>query len=1068
MVLSDPDDDCDGIFLENNSDSDGNSSEGIDDNDIITQNVLKRSGHKIVQSQTLRNMTDTIDENGAETFQGYGQHIDEIESDETYETDEVHEEVSKSMISDDVPTAGSACKVTTPIKRTSSSLDFIAADVWKKRVALLDEHAKFAYARDVSDKNAKNFCDVHDHEDFIRWKISLPRDVRNFYEVIKEGRACKLYFDIETDRAHEGPLDKHTARSILIEIMELVRTNVSVAYPEEGLELEQSDWAVLDSSNEAKTSFHLILVQGFVFESIEHMKRFIENKTLFPANTMKRLRVDMGVYKKNQSLRMCASAKRGDKDSDTFRPLRVERCPGFTDSDITKANVCIVSDDKTDSEVLIKVLLSCALTHVKPELRHLAYDGRKMNSKIKAAYQNHPEAHPEIPSNDDMLCNIALAIAENDPDTVCDYNKWIAMGLKLKSAGASSSVWHHFSKLGSKYDADACDEKWKSFTNNHDPSLLFNYARMVCPEAVAECEKSNLYNMSHLSYSIAYTLSHRYGKKYLYEPDDQMWYFLDGTIWKKDPSKMKISEAIIEFLKDVGYVVKTLKQKSKNGPSDEDVKKEDGTSNASFDNTQFRIENFNKILEKCQNGSLGQNNWHVLQVAFARYNFVQKLDSVQHLLSFGNGILDLEGSYVKNDMDQYIMEPMTDEDGDVIEDFTGHPIMRRKKDPNIISIRDPDMYTDAEGNEHMEYVSMSTGYNWYSKADLQSSSPREYKRLRKIELRIMAYLEQVFPDKEEMNYMIDWLATCLNGDINPQLIHFWTGINPKQNGSNSKGILTKIVSSVFGEYFATCKAELLTSPDGGASGANSALMVMINKRIVMFNELQASRPLQAEFIKSITGDDEISGRELYGKQRTFMNHAKLAVAANEIPMPTQTDDGFWRRLRVVPFMAKFVDDPSDPQYEKIRKDKHGNVMLHKKEQDMKSRISSWKLPFMWILVDRYIEMSKRGKDFALPRCKEIRKYTRKYETMVDVVKEWLFDIVVQDPNSYVTFVQLKEIAPDEVRRLYQRDMKLRTEIEKVFGEPKHKGRVNGERVHGYHWAGYRLRNIADDADSDED
>jgi hypothetical protein len=71
-------------------------------------------------------------------------------------------------------------------------------------------------------------------------------------------------------------------------------------------------------------------------------------------------------------------------------------------------------------------------------------------------------------------------------------------------------------------------------------------------------------------------------------------------------------------------------------------------------------------------------------------------------------------------------------------------------------------------------------------------------------------------------------------------------------------------------------------------------------------------PLQAAVVKAITGGDTLTSRANYGKQTKFRPTWKSFMVTNDIPMVSETTtDAIWRRMRVILFEVRFVDDP-DP------------------------------------------------------------------------------------------------------------------------------------------------------------
>ena len=86
--------------------------------------------------------------------------------------------------------------------------------------------------------------------------------------------------------------------------------------------------------------------------------------------------------------------------------------------------------------------------------------------------------------------------------------------------------------------------------------------------------------------------------------------------------------------------------------------------------------------------------------------------------------------------------------------------------------------------------------------------------------------------------------------------------------------------------------------------------------------------------KDITGNDKITIDRKHISSISFYNYAKLIFTANELPIPKNPDEGFWRRWVKIPFNNKFV---SEAEYEKYPENKRKNIFI--KDQHIIDKIS---------------------------------------------------------------------------------------------------------------------------------
>lgn len=76
---------------------------------------------------------------------------------------------------------------------------------------------------------------------------------------------------------------------------------------------------------------------------------------------------------------------------------------------------------------------------------------------------------------------------------------------------------------------------------------------------------------------------------------------------------------------------------------------------------------------------------------------------------------------------------------------------------------------------------------------------------------------------------------------------------------------------------------------------------MAGARSVLSSEIPEERKLNEALVKDLTGGDAITARFLFTNPFTFIPTHKLWIFGNYKPRISGTDEGIWRRIRVVPF-----------------------------------------------------------------------------------------------------------------------------------------------------------------------
>ena len=166
------------------------------------------------------------------------------------------------------------------------------------------------------------------------------------------------------------------------------------------------------------------------------------------------------------------------------------------------------------------------------------------------------------------------------------------------------------------------------------------------------------------------------------------------------------------------------------------------------------------------------------------------------------------------------------------------------------------------------------------------------------------FLRKIFINDQEL---IDWISfqcgIALTGNIEEQLLFCYGG------GANGKSTLFGPLQMMLGPYYMTLPIEnLLLSKDAGSSTAAYHKATLANKRLVVAPEMPEGRRLSESLIKDLTGGitDKVTGRNPYGKPFEFFPSHKLMLFGNHKPIIRGSDDGIWRRVRLVPFNYKFA------------------------------------------------------------------------------------------------------------------------------------------------------------------
>lgn len=264
-----------------------------------------------------------------------------------------------------------------------------------------------------------------------------------------------------------------------------------------------------------------------------------------------------------------------------------------------------------------------------------------------------------------------------------------------------------------------------------------------------------------------------------------------------------------------------------------------------------------------------------------------------------------------------------------------------------------------------DYIMTHTGYNYPENVEKQNTDF------------IQKYFDTLFPDDEVKNYTLDSFTSMLNGNKTEQYFNIFTG-----SGSNSKTTLINLYSSILGDYAVNVSPETFTKPKRNANDTGE-LYRCKGKRAVFANEPESNEDnkLQTAILKRVAdeGNQTLICRALYSNPIEFKIQFTLMIICNNKPELSSVDDGVARRLRIVDFMVKFLDNPDENNKYQAKLDP--TFISFVRDEGVRGA-------FIKILLDRWINRVSKFPKIPVP------------QSVMEASKEY-----VDDSNPVLGFIQ---------------------------------------------------------------
>jgi P4 family phage/plasmid primase-like protien len=311
-----------------------------------------------------------------------------------------------------------------------------------------------------------------------------------------------------------------------------------------------------------------------------------------------------------------------------------------------------------------------------------------------------------------------------------------------------------------------------------------------------------------------------------------------------------------------------------------------------------------------------------------------------------------------------------------------------------------------------DWISLSTKVDYYPYNPKNPNSPK-----------MLKFLREILPNENVRQYFLLSLAMCVAGH-NVQKLNIATG-----SGGNGKSILFNLVKLALGQYFITMPITVFTRKRGSAGTATPELARMKGARCACSSETDHDEQLSVGIMKELTGGDSIMVRNLFSDPIEVKPQLKFFMLCNTLPTVPSTDQGTWRRIRVIEFSSEFVDTPIKP-----------NQFLA--DSELEGKVKEWAELFASYLIDLYVNNHKLHK-MKIAEPQEVLYSTNSYKMENDHFTEY-FNHRIVVTNSKKDTISIKSMFEDFkawYKHIYDKSKKVITQTDLVkymkdkIGEP---------------------------------
>jgi P4 family phage/plasmid primase-like protien len=185
-----------------------------------------------------------------------------------------------------------------------------------------------------------------------------------------------------------------------------------------------------------------------------------------------------------------------------------------------------------------------------------------------------------------------------------------------------------------------------------------------------------------------------------------------------------------------------------------------------------------------------------------------------------------------------------------------------------------------------------------------------------------AFIDLIFgSDDEAKRYIQALLGYSCSGDVGEHILPICYG-----SGANGKSTLWNAIVELLGDYAMLAPSKLLL---GTTNEHDTVIASLYQRRLVAISEPDEGSKLREARVKELTGDEQITARRMREDYWSFRRTHKFWLSTNHLPQINGTDEGIWRRIKLIPFRVDLrkVTEPI-PDYHKLLVGEEGPGILN--------------------------------------------------------------------------------------------------------------------------------------------
>jgi putative DNA primase/helicase len=162
------------------------------------------------------------------------------------------------------------------------------------------------------------------------------------------------------------------------------------------------------------------------------------------------------------------------------------------------------------------------------------------------------------------------------------------------------------------------------------------------------------------------------------------------------------------------------------------------------------------------------------------------------------------------------------------------------------------------------------------------------------------FLDKVLPNKEVQYILLEFIGYCFVKDMKLEKMLLLFG-----SGRNGKSVLNEIIYALLGKENVTSFS--VTS----LCDSKSQTRPFLENTLLNFSQEFGSGNFDLDIYKILVSNQKIEGKKLYQDPYMIENYGRIISNCNTLPRVTENKDAFYRRLIILPFKVRILEEEID-------------------------------------------------------------------------------------------------------------------------------------------------------------